>query len=374
MKTLFIIILIAVAMSIDGFNLQLLKRVYAETEQHNHESHSEQEGHDHNNDEAHKGHENHESHRHEEKDDGHEHDKDETHDEHDNHGNDDHVGHSGEHDEHEGENEATIQPDAAKRAGIGTDQVSSKTLHKRMILTGRVMLNRDSTYAVRARFPGLVKTVNVRWGQTVKKGQVLATIESNDSLRLYSVYAPRSGVVLERNTNVGDVVNDNALFTIADLSTVWAELHVFPRDLALIKEQQIVNVHTLETNKQVNSKIDMLLPTADAASQTVIAIVPIPNKNGAWRIGMIIEGRVEIGEKVANVAVKKDAVQTMNEKPVVFIKENEKTYVSREVEIGESDGSYVEILAGLQLGEEYVSRGSFRIKADLLKSTAEHEH
>ena len=243
-----------------------------------------------------------------------------------------------------------------------------------MILTGRVMLNRDSTYAVRARFPGLVKTVNVRWGQTVKKGQVLATIESNDSLRLYSVYAPRSGVVLERNTNVGDVVNDNALFTIADLSTVWAELHVFPRDLALIKEQQIVNVHTLETNKQVNSKIDMLLPTADAASQTVIAIVPIPNKNGAWRIGMIIEGRVEIGEKVANVAVKKDAVQTMNEKPVVFIKENEKTYVSREVEIGESDGSYVEILAGLQLGEEYVSRGSFRIKADLLKSTAEHEH
>ena len=354
MKIIFILLLITLAISINGFSAQLLKRVYAETEQHNHESHSEQEGHDH-----------------EKKGESHEHDKDEAHDSHDEDG---HGDHNDEHDDHEDENEATIQPDAAKRAGIGTDQVSSETLHKRTILTGRVMLNRDSTYAVRARFSGIVKTVNVRWGQQVKKGQVLATIESNDSLRLYSVYAPRSGVVLERSTNVGDVAGENALFTIADLTTVWAEFHVFPRDLPNIKEQQVVNVHTLETGVNVNSKIDMLLPTADAASQTVIAIVPIPNESGVWRVGMIIEGHVDIGEKVANVAVKEEAVQTMNEKPVVFIKENEKTYVPREVEIGERDGSYVEILAGLQLGEEYVSQGSFRIKADLLKSTAEHEH
>ena len=342
MKTIFtLLLLIAMAIAIDDFEGQLFKQVYAETEQHSHD--------------------------HEKVDESHEHDRDEAHDEHNDHGNDDH-------DDHEGENEATILPDAAKRAGIATDQVSPETLHKSTILTGRVMLNRDNTYALRARFPGIVKRVNVRWGQQVNKGQVLAIIESNDSLLTYSVYAPRSGVVLERNTNVGDVATDNALFTIADLSTVWAEFHIFPRDLPLIKEQQIVNVHTLETNVNVKSKIDMLLPTADAASQTVIAIVPIPNESGVWRVGMIIEGHVDIGEKVADVAVKEEAVQTMNERPVVFIKEDEKTYVIREVEIGESDGKYVEILAGLQLGEVYVSKGSFRIKADLLKSTAEHEH
>jgi len=292
----------------------------------------------------------------------------------DQHDHENHDDHGDEHDDHEGENEAIIQPDAANRAGIGTDQVSSETLHKKTILTGRVMLNRDSTYAVRARFPGIVKTVNVRWGQEVEKGQVLATIESNDSLRTYSVYAPRSGVVLERNTNIGDVANSNSLFTIADLSTVWGEFHVFPRDLPLIALQQTVNVHTLETNENVKSKIDMLLPRADAASQTVIAIVPIPNESGVWRVGMIIEGHVEVSEKVAGLAVKENAIQTLNEKSVVFIKENEKTYVPREVELGESDGQYVEVLAGLQLGEEYVTQGSYRIKADLLKSTAEHEH
>ncbi len=288
--------------------------------------------------------------------------------------NTDQHNHDDDHDDHEGENEATIQSDAAKRAGIATGQVSSETLQKEIVLTGRVMLNRDKTYAVRARFPGIVKTVKVRWGQQVEKGQVLATVESNDSLLTYSIYAPRSGVVLERNTNVGDVANDEALFTIADLKTMWAEFHVFPRDLSLVKEQQVVSVHALETDENVKSRIDMLLPTADAASQTVIAIVPIPNENGIWRVGMIIEGYVDIGEIVADLAVRENAIQTLNEKSVVFIKESETTYVPREVELGESDGNYVEVLTGLQQGEEYVAKGSYRIKADLLKSTAEHEH
>lgn len=346
MKIIFtLLVLIVMAITIDSYTGHLLKQAYAETEQHSHESHSDHEDHDNDSE-------------------SHEHDNDDAHDEHNGDKNDD----------HEGEYEATIQPDAAKRAGISTDQASSQTLQKSMILTGRVMLNRDSTYTVRARFPGIIKTVKVRWGQHVKKGQVLATIESNDSLRLYSVYAPRSGVVLERNTNVGDVATDNALFTIADLTTVWAELHVFPRDLSLVKEQQIVSVHALETNEHVKSNIEMLLPTADPASQTVIAVVPMPNESGVWRVGMIIEGHIDIGEKVVGVAVKEDAIQTMDEKPVVFIKENENTYVPREVELGESDGNYVEILAGLHIGEEYVSQGSFRIKADLLKDTAEHDH
>tara|TARA_R110002096_G_scaffold349151_1_gene542262 strand:+ start:647 stop:1681 length:1035 start_codon:yes stop_codon:yes gene_type:complete len=344
MKIIFtLLLLIGIGIAIEGYGGHFINQAYAETDQHDHEN--ENEGHDHENED--------ESHKHDE---------------------DDHGEQNNERDDHEGENEATIQPDAAKRAGIATDQVSPETLHKSTILTGRVMLNRDNTYAVRARFPGIVKKVNVRWGQQVNKGQVLATIESNDSLLTYSVYAPRSGVVLKRNTNVGDVANGDTLFTIADLTTVWAEFHIFPRDLPLIKEQQVVRIHALESNDNAKSKIDMLLPTADAASQTVIAIVPILNEGGIWRVGMIIEGHVEIGEKMAGLAVKEEALQTMNEKPVVFIKENEKTYVPREVEIGESDGNYVEILAGLQLGEEYVSQGSFRIKADLLKSTAEHEH
>ena len=122
-------------------------------------------------------------------------------------------------------------------------------------------------------------------------------IESNESLKIYPVTAPTDGVILARNTNVGDVAGDDVLFTIADLSEVWAEFHVFPRDLATVKQDQVVQVRTLgsvkkEQSQSIKASISMLLPTADQLSQTVLAIVPLDNTDGAWRPGMTVEGDV----------------------------------------------------------------------------------
>ena len=285
---------------------------------------------------------------------------------------DDGHGHGGD-DEHE-EGKAEISPDAAKRAGVITEIVGSRTIYETITLTGRITLNRDRTYAIRARFPGVVRDVKVKWGREVRKGQTLAVIESNESLKRYNVIAPRSGVVLERNTNIGDVASDEPIFKIADLSTVWAEFHAFPRDLPNIKEGQMVRTQTLENGKEVNSPIFMMLPTADALSQTVIAVVSIPNKDKEWRPGMTVEGHVAIGERNAKLAVTEEAIQRMEDKTVVFVKEGEKNYEPREVTLGKSDGKYVEVLNGLKGGEEYVKSSSFTIKADILKSTAEHSH
>ena len=287
----------------------------------------------------------------------------ENHDEHDNH--DDHD---------ETATEAIIEPDAAKQAGIFTEHVTSQTIKQSMVLTGRMMQVPDNTYTIKARFPGIVKSVKVKWGEKVKKGHVLALIESNDSLRTYSVKAPQSGIVIERITNAGDVANENALFVIADLSTLWAEFNVFPSDLDSIRAQQDIIIQHLDSNLSTQSKIKMLLPVADAVSQTVTAIVPISNKDNLWRPGMIVEGYVHVQEKLARLAIKESALQNMDEKPVVFVKENESMFVPHEVTLGERDGEFIEVLSGLSEGDEYVSQGSFRIKADLLKSTAEHDH
>ncbi len=118
----------------------------------------------------------------------------------------------------------------------------------------------------------------------------------------------------------------------------------------------------------------MMLPRADALSQTVIAVVPIPNKEGKWRPGFTVEGHVIIRERFAKLAVTEEAIQRMENKTVVFIKKGEKTYESREVTLGKGDGEYIEVLQGVKNGEEYVSSGRFTIKADILKSTAEHSH
>ena len=345
---------------------------------HDDHGHDEEEGHGHNDGHAHD-----DSHGHKEHGDDHsdetEHGHDEgSHDEGDDgHGHgeensDDGHGHGG-HDEHEEEGKTEIAPDAAKKSGIVVSKVSSGTIGDVVSLTGRIRLNLDTTAEIPARFPGIVRSVKAKLGQRVRKGDVLATVESNDSLKVYSIKAPTSGVVLKKNTNVGNVARDEPLFTIANLSNVWAEFHVFPRNLDKVKEGQIVRVHTLENGQESESPITLLLPTADPLSQTVIAIVTIPNKQGKWRPGMTVEGDVYVSEQEVSVAVTEESIQRMEDETVVFVKEGD-AYEMRPVKLGKSDGKYVEVIEGLKAGESYVSQGSFIVKADIGKAAAKHEH
>lgn len=140
------------------------------------------------------------------------------------------------------EGRTEISEEAALEAGVETEKVTSAMIGEYARLTGRITFDRNSTAQIRARFPGIVKSVKAEWGQEVKKGDVLATIESNQSLNAYSVRAPFDGVVMARNTNVGDVAGDEPLFTVADLSEVWAEFHIFPSDLPKIQQGQMVKV------------------------------------------------------------------------------------------------------------------------------------
>lgn len=276
-------------------------------------------------------------------------------------------------DEHEEEGRTEIDADAAKAAGIRISKVEPKNIQEVLTLTGRIMLNRNTTADVRARFAGIVRSVKVNLGQKVKKGQALATVESNESLSVYTITAPTDGVVLRRNTNIGNVAGDDALFTIADLSEVWAEFHVFPRDLSEVNEGQKVRIHTLENGKEIVAPITLILPTADPLSQTVVAVVSVPNGEGQWRPGMTVQGAVHISEKQVPLAITIEAVQRMEDKTVVFVKEGD-AYEMRPVKLGKGDGKYIEVTEGLKAGEQYVSQGSFIVKADIGKAAAKHEH
>lgn len=271
------------------------------------------------------------------------------------------------------EGRTQISDTAATESGVKTEKAEPGVIRQYAKLTGRIMLNRNTTAQVRARFPGIVKAVNVKWGDKVKKDQVLAMVESNDSLKNYDIVSPVDGIVLTRNTNVGDVAGSESLFTIADLSNVWAEFHVFSRDLGKVKESQLVQVHVLGDEKQMETSVSMLLPTADPLSQTVIAVVPLDNQNGKWRPGMTVEGDVLISEREVPLVVQTSAIQKFRDFDVVFAKVGD-LYEVRMLELGANDGEWVEVLDGLKPGTEYVTENSFLIKADIEKSGASHDH
>ncbi|MGE4313553.1 MAG: efflux RND transporter periplasmic adaptor subunit [Pseudobdellovibrionaceae bacterium] len=277
-----------------------------------------------------------------------------------------------EHDEHE-ENSSEIADDMAAVSGIKTEIAASAKIASVVSLTGRITMDNNKRADIRARFAGPVREVHVELGQLVQKGEILARIESNDSLETYAVTSPMDGVVLERNTSIGDVAGEQPLFVIADLTSVWAKFHVFPKDAANVTQESLVRIHTLDNTQNADAHISLLLPVADSLTQTHIAIAPLDNSEGLWRPGMTVEGDVVTSENTVPLAVRKTALQTLEDQTVVFVKDGTR-YDARTVETGISDADFVAITEGLEKGEEYVSAGSFIVKADVLKSGAAHEH
>lgn len=247
------------------------------------------------------------------------------------------------------------------------------TVHQTVGLTGKITLNQNKTAQIKARFPGIVRDVKKGIGDEVKKGETLASIESNESLQVYPVTSPLDGIIIARNTNIGDIADAEPIFIVADLKELWAEFFIFSRDLDRIKPGQKIDVKSLTDGTSTEAVLNSLLPTAESSSQTVVARVVIDNPNNQWRAGMTVRGDVVLSEKEVPLAVKTTAIQRQEGTTVVYVQEGD-DFEMRKVELGESDREWTEILSGLSAGENYVATNSFVIKADIGKSAAEHEH
>ena len=288
------------------------------------------------------------------------------------------AGHKEEHGHEHGEgeehgDETTISAEAAKSLQIEVMQAGAGVVQETITLTGNITLNQNKTANIKARFPGIVRSVKKNVGDSVKQGEVLAMVESNESMLQYPVKSPISGIVLAKETNVNDVAGENSMFTVTDLSEVWAEFFIFQKDLAKVQQGQKVNISSVDGELRTESTVTNLLPITEASSQTIVARVSVPNPEGKWRSGMGINADVVLSELQAPVVVRTEAIQRLEGNDVVFIQQGDE-YSARKVEVGKSDPNFTEIRSGLEIGETYVSKNSFVVKADIGKASAEHEH
>lgn len=273
-----------------------------------------------------------------------------------------------------GHEEAKISENAIKNMNIEVLEVGAALVQETVSVTGRITLNQNTAAQVKARFPGVIRSVLKEPGETVKANDTLATVESNDSLQIYPVKSPVAGLVISRNASVGEVAGETPLFVVADVSKLWAELFVFSKDGEKLKSGQKVHIQCLDDDISTQATISVVLPTTEASSQTVVARAVIDNPDNHWRSGMNIRADVVMQEKEVPVAVKTDAIQRMEGNDVIFIQESGGAYKAQPVEIGASDETWTEIKSGLAVGQRYVANNSFVVKAEIGKAGAEHAH
>jgi cobalt-zinc-cadmium efflux system membrane fusion protein len=346
--------------------------------------------------------------------------------------------------EHGEEGHIELSAEQITAAGIQLAEAKPQNISRGLPFPGEVRFDEDRTAHVVPRVPGVVEAVAVNLGQTVKKGQLLAVIASQqisdqrseqaaaqrrltlarttyerekklwqdkisaeqDFLQArqalqeaeiavsnarqkisvlsgsvlatggnrYELRAPFDGVVVEKHLTPGEVVDETtAAFTLSDLSRVWVTFGVSPKDLNKVQVGKAVTVSAPELNAEVVGSVAYVGSLLGEQTRTATVRVTLENPQGSWRPGLFVTALVATDSREAQVAVPETAIQTVEDKPTVFVRTDD-GFEARAVELGSRAAGHVEITQGLEPGAQVASAGSFVLKSELGKASAEHSH
>jgi len=335
-------------------------------------------------------------------------------------------------------------PNAALRSnGIKIITAGPDTIKPTITLPGEIIFNHHTMVQVVPRMPGMVTSVSRHVGQQVKKGEILAVMESpmlaelrshyliaqkrlklarttferekqlweekitakqdylaaqemwgeaettlnlalvklrslgvqpesshsGQNLARFEILAPISGLIISKAIVLGGTLKeDQKIFVIADVSTVWTAITAYPKDLSIVKVGQKAVVNATAFNVVGAGKITYISTLIGEQTRTATVRVELDNKDGRWRPGMFINVELITEEIQVPVAITIDAIQTIRGRSVVFGRYGE-YFEIRPLELGRSDGRMVEVLKGFSAGEQYAAGNSFAIKAELGKDS-----
>ena len=283
------------------------------------------------------------------------------------------VTHNDEGNEHEGVEEHSeainISDEVMKEFGIEVKIASKGKIAVHKELTGEIVLNPDNIAHIVPRFGGIVKSVYKKTGDSIKKGEKIATIESNESLVSYDVKSSIDGTILELHMTSGELIGDvQHIVLIANLSNVWAELNIYQQDIGTIKVGQDIEITSPHSKTVFKGKLFYISPIVDEATRTAVARVKLNNTRGTWKPGMFISGSVLTNYKTVNIAVPVNAVQILNSQKVIFVS-GEEGFTPQVVTLGMENSKLIEVIDGLHSGDKYVSKGAYTFKSEILKES-----
>jgi membrane fusion protein, heavy metal efflux system len=353
--------------------------------------------------------------------------------------------HKGE--EHEGEHEESLvlSEKEIEEFDIKLDKVTSGSIKETITLPGEITLDPDRLIHIVPRVSGITKQVFKYLGDSVKTGDLLATLSSRElaeikaeteaaksrydlaistyererklkkegltserefqeaqqikdnafiefklakqklraigieqlnnqcnddcDLTLYEIRSPSDGVITDKHVVQGELLSEQSRpFVISNLDRIWVNLTVYQKDLEKIKTGQHVRVISGYGIPDVESVIDYISPKVSEETRSATARVVIDNQDQKWRPGLFVSVQVTLSNFTGDIVIPKTAVESIDNQSVVFLKTKE-GFESHPVELGRSDDTHVEVLDGLEPGEQYVTKNAFVLKAQMQKSS-----
>jgi cobalt-zinc-cadmium efflux system membrane fusion protein len=183
-----------------------------------------------------------------------------------------------------------------------------------------------------------------------------------------NVPAPITGVITERSANVGvNVDTATKLFTVVDLSSVWIVGALYERDFSRVHVGSAASVTaSAYPGRTVQGRISYIDPQVSPETRTARVRVEVPNPRQELRLGMYADITVAATANSNAVTIPRSAVQTVSDRQVVYIANAALpgSFTEREVRLGDASGDSVEVVSGIQPGDQIVATGSFFVRAE----------
>lgn len=315
-----------------------------------------------------------------------------------------------------------ISKEQEELANIKTMIVSEGTLGTKKTVNGRVVINENKVLKISSRVPGRIEKLYVKnTGESIYVGMLLYDLYSEELLaaqkeylialerskqssgldldynRLIEgaknklllwgmsekqiselsssktfrnttpIYSKQNGVITAVNSREGNYVMDGeAVFEVADLSTMWVEAEIYASEVTEFSNDDLVNIQIDGfPDKTWKSHISFAAPQLQTQSKINLIRAEIPNPNNLLKPGMqaivFLKGKTR-----ETIALPINSVLQDSKGASVWIRKKDGSYESRMVVTGIESGDLIEIRAGLEAGDEVVISGAYLLNSEYI--------
>jgi len=310
-----------------------------------------------------------------------------------------------------------MTPNALALANIQTSIVEGATTQgATQNLSGKISINEEQIAVQASYYAGRIERLFINYtGQEVQKGQVLATlyapqlvaaqqelltaaalketqpqlyravrkklqlwkltdkeieaIEVSGKVREYfPIRATVGGTVTALLGAEGDYLKEGqAIARVSNLNTLWANFDAYERQLSQFKVGQKIEIYTSAyPNKKVEGTISFIAPLLNNDTRTATLRATVKNNDKVLKPGMFVSGKITTAPSTTKaVSIPASAVLWTGKRSLVYVKaaQDSPIFEMREVTLGQKNGAQVEIIEGLSIGEEIVTKGTFTVDA-----------
>ncbi len=196
--------------------------------------------------------------------------------------------------------------------------------------------------------------------------QVQTIVETHQINPVISLYAPISGKIIEHNALLGAMVDqESEILTIMDPAVLCIHAEIYERDIAKVRiGQEVEATVPAYPGETFKGKISFISDVLNEETRTITVRSEVENHEYKLKPGMFADIKIFLNHQSNTLVLPSEAVLDEKDENIVFIKVNDK-YIPRIIKTGVRTGGFVEILAGVEEGDEVVTKGNFQLKSKL---------